>query len=456
MSPLNYVGLAKIKLGQGNSQDANDNFFKAKTISKSKDAIVLYKIGEAYTIVAPPNRDLKQAVDLLNQAILLDSKNADIYIALGDAQWAADPTNASNAISQYEKALKLNPKNVIAILREGVIYQSAANWDLAKQKYVQASQTDSTFAPAYRQMAELYYASGHYDDAITQYKKYLALNDAVSARIRYAKFLYLVKKYDESISEIQKVLAKDSSDIVLYRILAYCQFEKKDYKNGLANINKFFTKAKGTSTKILSSDYSYYGKLLSKNGQDSLAVQKLNQAADMMISSGAQGDASDLYYQIGTIYYLDNNCLGAVQYFKKRIQITQNDVNTYYYMGKAAYDCKNFQLADSVFSIVIAQRGDLLIGYQWKAYAEIAIDSNCETGLAIPASNQYIQKVGADTMKNKDGLVFCFNYIGRCALTKKDKTGATAWFKRIQGIDPGNVQAKKFFESMNRPTPQKK
>jgi len=450
-APLNYAGLGKVRLYQGKTQDATDNFYKAKTLSKSRDAIVLAKIAEAYTGATPPNRDLKQALDLLNQAVQLDSKNADIFIDLGDAQWASDPTNASNAIASYEKALKLDPKNVIAILREGMIYQSAANWDLSFQYYQKASQLDSTFAPAYRQKAEMLAASGRADDAVAQYKKYLALNDALSARARYGKFLFLAKKYDDAITEIQKVIAKDSSDPVLYRVLAYSQFEKKDYKNGLVSITKFFAKAAKNNTKMLASDFTYYGKILNKNGQDSLAIVKMDQGATMLISQGASNDASDIYYQMGTINYLDNNCSGAMMYFNKRIQTNQNDVNTYYYLGKAAYDCKNFQAADSAFSSVISKRNDLLIGYQWKAYAEEAIDSNCETGLAIPICNQYIQKIGADTIKNKDGLIASFSYLGRCAIAKKDMEGAKVWFKRIQGIDPANAQAKLFFDSLRQP-----
>ncbi|HTA82162.1 MAG TPA: tetratricopeptide repeat protein [Bacteroidia bacterium] len=448
-APLNYAGLGKVRLYQG--QDASDNFYKAKTLSKSKDATVLAKIAEAYTGATPPNRDLKQALDLLSQAVQLDSKNADIYIDLGDAQWASDPTNASNAIASYEKALKLDSKNVIAILREGMIYQSAANWDLSFQYYQKASQLDSTFAPAYRQKAEMLAASGRADDAVAQYKKYLALNDALSARSRYGKFLFLAKKYDDAITEIQKVIAKDSSDPVLYRILAYSQFEKKDYKNGLVSITKFFAKAANSNTKMLASDYTYYGRILNKNGQDSLAIVKMSQGATMLISQGASNDASDIYYQMGTIDYLDNNCSGAMMYFNKRIQTNPNDVNTYYYLGKAAYDCKNYQAADSAFSSVIAKRSDLLIGYQWKAYAEEAIDSNCETGLAIPICNQYIQKIGADTIKNKDGLIASFSYLGRCSIAKKDMEGAKVWFKRIQGLDPANAQAKLFFDSLRQP-----
>ncbi len=447
---LNYAGLGKIVLNLGDVQDANDNFYKAKTLSKSKDPIVLAKIAEAYTGAPTANRDLKQAIDLLNQAIKLDSKNPDLYIDLGDAQWAADPSNASNAISQYEKALSLNSKNVIAILREGMVYQNAANYNLSYTYYQKANQVDSTFAPAYRQKAEMLALAQRYDEAIAQYKKYLALNDALSARDRYAKFLYLAKKYNDAISEIQKIQAKDSSDVILYRVLAYCQFEIKDYKNGLNNINKFFAKASNKpSIKVLASDYTYYGKLLSKNNQDSLAMVKMNQAATMLISQGATGDASDIYSQMGTICYLDNNCSGAIMYFQKRVQYTQNDINSYYYLGRAAYDCKKYLKADSAFSNVISQRGDLLIGYQWKAYSDQAIDST-NTGSALPATNMYIQKIGNDSVKNKDGMVIALGYSANCAYLKGNVELAKAYWNRVLGLDPTNDNAKRFFDALKR------
>jgi len=451
MGALNYAGEGKIKLNQGKIQDATDNLFKAKTISKSKDATVLAKVAEAYTSAPAQYRDLKQAIDLLNQAIMLDSRNPDLYIDLGDAQWASDPTNASNAIGQYEKALSLNPKNVIAILREGMVYQNAANYDLSYQKYQAATQVDSTFAPAYRQKAEMLAAAQRFDDAVAQYKKYLALNNAMSARIRYGKFLFLDKKYSDAITEIQKILAIDSSDNILYRVLAYSQFEMKDYKNGLVNMNKFFSKAGQANTKLIASDYTYYGKLLSKNGQDSLAIIKLGQSAAMLNSTGASGDAADIYFQMGTICYLDNNCKGAIVWFQKQIQISQNDYRSFYYLGRSAYDCKQYWKADSAFSNVITKLPTLLLGYQWKAYTDQQIDST-NNGSGIPATDMYVQKIGSDTMKNKEGLVVARAYYANCEYVKgaSGLEKAKYWWRKVQDIDPGNESAKRFFEIMNR------
>ena len=451
---LNYVGVAKIKWYQGSAQEANDNFFKAKTISKSKDAKVFYKMAESY--VNAPTKDYKTAIDLLNQAVLLDSKDPQVYIDLGDAQWGLDPSNASNAISQYEKALKIDPKSVIAILREGMIYQMAANYDLSFQYYQKANQVDSTFAPAYRQKAEMLYRAGRYDEAIVQYKKYLTLNDALSARVRYAEFLFLAKQYDATITEVQKIFAKDSSNVILYRVLSYSQYEKKDYVNGLNNITKFFNKVSKTDVKVISSDYTYYGNLLSKNKKDSVAAIMLTKGADMMIKANAPADAAKIYEQIGQIDYMDSKCADAITYYQKSVALKQANVNTYYYLGRSAYDCKKYMTADSAFKQVKTQRSDLLLGYQWTAYSEIAIDT-AYTGSAMGACNDFLQKVGADTMKNKDAMVTVISYMAVCKVAKNDYEGAKPIWKRVQGLDPNNDAARKFFESVNRPkqTPKK-
>lgn len=450
---LNYAGLGKVQWYEGDSKDAQDNFFKAKTISKSKDALVLSKIAEAY--INAPAKDLNTAVDLLNQAILRNSMDPDLYVDMGDAQWALNPTNASAAIEQYEKALSIDPKDVIAILREGMIYQRAANYDLSYQYYQKANQVDSTFAPAYREKAEMLSAAGRYDEAIAQYKKYLSLNDALSARVRYAEFLFLAKKYDESIAETQKVLARDSSNVILYRILAYAQYERKDYKNGLVSISKFFVKVPKTDIKILSSDYTYYGNLLFKNNQDSLAVQKLDEAATMMVKAKNPEDAARLYVQIGTTEYQNGKCALAVQYFQKCVQLNQADVNTYYYMGRSAYDCKKYQAADSAFAMVVNQRPDLLIGYLWRAFSNEAIDSLNETGQAQPFFDQYLKKVGADTVKNKDGYVAARSYSALCAMAKNDAETAKRYWNMVLAVDSNNATAKEALESLKRPKQQR-
>jgi tetratricopeptide (TPR) repeat protein len=459
LEPLNYIGLGKVQMLNGDSKSAMDNFYKAKTLAKGKDPVVLSKIAEAYISLAskdaPTSTDLlNQAVDLLKQAIALDPKNANYHLDLGDAYLAQNPTDGSKSIEEYNNAQTLDPKSVNAMLRLGQLWKNARDYKTSYDYFLKATKLDSNYAPAYREQAEMLYEAQRYDEAIAAYNKYLQLNNSLTARGRYGSFLYLAKKYDMAIAQLQSVLSKDSSNIILYRLLGYSQYEKKDYKNGLMNMNKFFAKAKGTKIKILGSDYSYLGKLYSGNGQDSLAILTMNQAISVM-NDPTSNDVIDLDLLIAKTYYKDQNYPMAVSYFKKRIDARKGaaDANDYYYMGLAQYSNKQYTGADSSFGMITKSNPDLALGYQWRARANSQIDSTQAT--AKPYYEQYIQKVGNDTLKNKDGLIEAYSQLGYYYVLLKDKTNASIYYHKILNLDPDNVNAKAYFESLKpKPAPK--
>jgi tetratricopeptide (TPR) repeat protein len=457
--PLNFVGLGMIQLINGDTKNAEDNFYKAKILSKSKDPNVLDKIAEAYILAA--NKDVQsfqKAIDLLKEAITQEPKNPTFHIDMGDALLGQNPTDGSKAIEEYDKALSLDPKSVVAMIREGKLWKNARNYQTSYELFIKASKLDSNYAPAYREQAEMLYDAGRYDEAIAAYKKYLQLNNAFSARKRYGEFLLLSKKYDECISILNEIVSKDTTDPVVYRILGYAQSEKKDCPNGLINLNKFFRKVQGTKTKMLVTDYTYLGKLLSCVGQDSLAVIAMNQAINMMTDPKSP-DACDLYSQIGGLYLKDRNYPLTVLYFQKKIQLcpqTPNSVNDYYYLGFAQYHNKQLSGADSSFSMVIKLNSTILIGYQWKAIIDEVIDSTCQTGSALPAINDFIKQVGNDTLKNKDNLLEAYKYCAIYYYNTKDKANSTLYCKKMLALDPDNQDAKNILANLNpKPVPRK-
>jgi len=96
---------------------------------------------------------------------------------------------------------------------------------------------------------------------------------------------------------------------------------------------------------------------------------------------------------------------------------------------------------------------DLPLGYQWRARANSQLDST--QTLSKPFYEQYIQKVGADTLKNKPGLIEAYSQLGYYYVLKKDKDNATIAYKKVLSMDPDNANAKAYFESLKpRPTPK--
>ena len=221
-----------------------DNAVKA---TSSKNVNVLAEAAEA--LIKYKEKDLMTAQLYLDAAIKIEPKNAENYLLMGDALLEKNPTEGGPAIKQYDKFSELNPKSPKGILRAGKLYQRGRNYQLALDLYKKAQDLDPTYAPAYREKAELYNLAGQKANAVESYKKYLELNNSDEARIRYAGFLVINKQYAEAITESEKTQNAGSKDMYLDRYLGYSYAElgnKTDtaaYTKGLKAINRFFEKA---------------------------------------------------------------------------------------------------------------------------------------------------------------------------------------------------------------------
>ncbi|MFM7023630.1 MAG: tetratricopeptide repeat protein [Flavobacteriales bacterium] len=435
---LNYVGLGKVQWYQEDAA-AKENFAKAIALSKSKNATVLYKIAEVY--IKAPKQNLPEAFILLNNAAKLEPKNPEIYILMGDA--FLEQENGSQAIVYYEKATTLDPNSTKALLRTGKLYGRAQNFQLAFEYYEKANAIDSSFAPAYREKAEFYYKDKKLDKAIAQYQKYLQLNDNLSARVRYASFLFLSKQYPRAISEIQEIQKRDTSRVALYRLLAYSYYETGDYAAGMANMDKFFQKADNDKVKVAVTDYKYQGRLLSKTNQDSLAIISLNKAVAM------DSTDAELYMELGTLYYRNKQYPQAISALEKRIVLQKgaspNDFNA---LGRAYFYNKDYAKSDSIFAKIVAAKPDLPLGYLWRARSMANLDPDSKLGLAKPHYEAFIQKAEVDVQKNKKDLVDAYSYIAYYSYMHNDLPNARLYYKKVLELDPENANAKTFMKEV--------
>ncbi|GIV27514.1 MAG: hypothetical protein KatS3mg027_1328 [Bacteroidia bacterium] len=443
---LNYVGVGKILWYSGKTEEAKSQFFKAQSIAQNKNAEVLRKIAEVY--INAPQKNLDEAIDLINKAMKLEPKNAYNYILLGDALLEKNPTDGSPAIKQYNEAIKLNPQSATGILRIGKLYERARNYQLALDNYKKAIEIEPNFAPAYREMAELYHKANMDSKAIEMYQKYLQLNNTTEARYRYASFLFEKGSYEEAIREMENLKAQGFENPYVYRILAYSYYElgdKKDkdaYTKGLDYINTFFAKA-GNGFKYLASDYKYKGLLLMKTGNDSLGVVEINKAIAMDSTV-----ASDLYKEIAKTYLKNKKYELAANYFDK----VRYDVMTsqdWFEAGRSYYFAKQFDKADTAFGNIIAKLPNFDVTYVWKGRTKANLDPKNEKWLALPYYEKYLSLVKPEernTSAKKSNVIEACEYLGYYYMAQKNKDKATEYFTIIKELDPNNAKAQAFFK----------
>ena len=397
--PLNYVGLAKILWYKGLQTEAKTQLFKASTLG-AKNAEVMRKTAEIY--INAEQKSLDEAINLLNAAIKIEPKNQESYLLMGDAMLEKNPTDGGPAIKNYNKATELNPASPKGDLRSGRLYQRGQNYQLALDLYKKAQATDPTYAPAYREKAELYYKAGQKANAVESYKKYLELNNSLDARERYASFLFSNKQYNEAIAELENLQKAGNTKFYLDRMLGYSYAEigntldKEAFNKGLVSINTFFEKTAAIPNfKYVATDYKYKGILLAKTGKDSLGVLEMEKAIAL-----DPAKSSDMIREIAKATMKAKKYSKTIETYEKLMDGNPKNLGSqdWYEFGRAYYydggvkqrekadipALTQFIKADTCFSKLAQLNPVYSIAYFWRGKANVQQDLKNEKGLAKP------------------------------------------------------------------------
>src|SRR5664280_2104040 len=162
--PLNYIGLAKVAYYQGDNKTAVEMRTKArglllpfknikKIVPPAPDyAFALAKIAESY--IKDGKVDTSLALPLIREAVKIDNKNKDVYLIGGDIYILVN--DGSKAISFYNQAQFADPQSPTAAMKIGNIYTKGRALEAAIPYYEQAIQLNANYAPAYRELGQLY------------------------------------------------------------------------------------------------------------------------------------------------------------------------------------------------------------------------------------------------------------------------------------------------------------
>ena len=442
-NPLCYVGLGHLMAFRKDANGCNEQFTKAEGIMNTKsnkvDKLVkqqaLLKMAEACLI--ENNVQLEKALVYLNTALPFNDKNPEVYIQLGDYYRLRDGINQSNAIAQYNKALEIDSKSTRAILRKGMLYKRVQNWDEGLNYYNEAIALDPSFAPAYREKAELLKDAGRYAQAIEAYAGYKEHNENCRVNQRYAMFVYLAKDYKNALVELEKALPCNDKNEYMYRVLGYTCYETGDYAKGLQYMDTYFNLAKESGeVKISGGDYGQKGKLLSKTGQDSLAVDMLKRAIS------EDPTYIDGYNEVASILMKQKKYAEASSYYQQKIDRSEKPAALdYYYLGQSRYRNKEYVLADTAFALAASKYPDANF---WRGRCKNGMEVNPdqpEAGLAKPFHEKFIQLVGNETRSieaNKKNLMEAYNYLGIYYLIKKNYECSRAAINKTLELDPTN------------------
>lgn len=470
-SYLNQVGLGTVALAKGDRAKAKELFDTAEK-KKGKDAEVLFRIGEAYTLFEK-NNDPAEAIRLLDAAIKRDKNLADAYIAKGDALMLRN--EGGNAVTAYEYALTAKPNYPVAHNSIGSIYLRGKNYNLALENYKKAIEADANFAPAYKDLAELYFFAQKYKQAAENFDLYLQKSGSTDPemKLRGAQFAFTADDYAKSLQFLEDAKEKINNPITK-RMYGWAYFKTNEPDKAIQNLEEFI---KIAPDKVIGDDYKYLGRAINSKatdgkGYDSLGMVYILKGADLDTS---KAEAAAAYKEVAGLYYAAKDFPKAAAAYNKgnSLDTAKATANDYYYEGLANFqtaqgivvpksgepnfadsvkivtDKRNLYLrADSLFATVTQKLPEWPYGYYWRAstlYNAYDRQENVDKGISAP----YYQKLtelaekDPDPSKYKTYLKLAYGYLAFYnQSTVKDAAKAKEYWEKLLKVDPDNAAAK--------------
>jgi tetratricopeptide (TPR) repeat protein len=498
--PLNFVGLAKVAFYQGDNPKAEELRVKAKSllpaykkitkIPNPKDyAYTLGKIAESY--IRFETVDTSKALPFIREALKIDPRNSEVYIIAGDIYILVN--DGSKAIKNYNLAQDWDLQSPTANMKIGSIYVKGRNLMAAIPFYEQAISLNKDYAPAYRELGQLYSMAGRYNESKKYFEKYLELTQGnIPAKIRYVNALFYAKEYQEVIKNVEEIFAIDDSRTYMNRIAGYSAYEEGNYDLASKYMDKLF--AALDADRIIKKDYIYLARILAKKNQnyskqvietdndvqdlvtlqgkyatlkspakektkseiDALKAKvdaekaqiaqsevELNRAFDAFEKAAYFGDEDlSMIYEKGSYQYAAHRYEDAAATWSRLLEKGRDSENDYIQVGKAYYQAKKFDKADEIFNKMVAKYPDNLQGYLWIANNASAKDPDSELGIAKPKFMALLKKASADSVKNVQEMFDAIRFLGYNALQDKKYDEAKAYYTRMLNLAPANKDYK--------------
>ena len=465
--PLNHVGLGAVALAE-NPSAAKAHFDKALSLTKRRDHQTLLAIGKAY--VAAPKPDGAAAVAALEKAKEINSKDAEVYLALADA-YRAQQKN-SEAFSNYRTAFDMDKSLLRAKLELGVLNKLSKAYPESVEVLNSIVALDPNYGPVYRELAETYYYWGNaqsskYEERINQalkyYEKYMDLTDrSLESRERHATFLILAKKYKELEAEANAMAKMDKTNPRIFRYLGYAAYENGNYPASVQALKDFI--AKVDTSRIIGQDYLYLGQAQMKiPGSESEGIANLKKAVELDSTN------VEVMSEIGKALYSAKKYKDAAEIFELAVNNPESKTKAYdsFYLGMAHYfdyatqvnakqtpDPSILTKADSAFSYVIQVSPTSPDSYLYRARVKkLTDDSENMKGLMVPDYEKYIEVVLAkpnatDEPRVKNAVIEAYKNLG-AYYQNTDVAKAKEYFNKVIQLEPSDAYAQSALKALS-------
>ncbi len=436
--PLFLVAKGQLLLANGRAAEAAPLFSQALDGKNRKNVSLMAAVARAHA--STRHGDHAYAIELLEKAIKKNKRNAELHILKGNAYRMMN--KGSEAYLAYQDALEADPNSVEANYQLGLIFVTQKNPELYLAYFEKSLQQDPLFAPALYQMYAHYFTLDP-AKAIGYYDRYAQLAGSQEENAyAYTDLLYLNKEYGKAIEKAYALLARNSDQPRLYKLLAYSYQGTGDTASALNHMKQYFQME--ADSNFVEKDYeTMAGLLIASDAPDSAMLYMEKMLAHMEKGEKKQAAYKKIAQLAKSVqdYPAEAKWLGA--YYASSPKATNVDLFNW---GLAHFRGGNYASADSVFGLYVEKYPEQGFGYYWRAKSNAAIDKEMKDGKAVPHYVKLLEVLTSGKEEaNKTWLIEAYAYLAAYETNvNSNYAAAISYFEKLLEQDPANTAAKKY------------
>jgi tetratricopeptide (TPR) repeat protein len=189
----------------------------------------------------------------------------------------ADQKSYEEAVSKYQKAIELNPKDAYPYYNWGGMLADQKRYEEAAAKYQKAIELDPKFAMPYNGWGDVLSDQKRYEEAVAKFQKAIELGPKYAAPYNnWGIMLREQKRYEEAVAKFQKAIELDPKYALPYNNWGNVLREQKRYEEAVAK----FQKAIELDPKY-ALPYNNWGSVLSDQKRYEEAAAKFQKAIEL-------------------------------------------------------------------------------------------------------------------------------------------------------------------------------